>query len=433
METKNSKMFENFIKDSFENHEVAYDAKEWSIFEKKLDKALRNKLLNKIKYASLSTIIIASLVAIYFINNNKVIISDKSTNLNVKKEIIQTQPPIVSENKNPILEKNIETIKPEKLNATIVKNKTDKSVSIINNNQEPLNPIKEKVTKNDKDEKRIIEKEPQSKNNISSANENTNIQNLTIDANKIVACAEEEISFFSSITNKSFEYYWNFGDDNFSTIANPVHTYNESGSFDAKLTVKDIQNGMSYNASLSILVNSKPESKFDYEIVQEGLAYPQVKFLDKSSDALYWEWNFGDEKISYEQNPVHVYFINSDKKINVSLSAMNVNGCKSKVEKTLTFNNIFDIMAPNAFSPDGDGLNDYFIPKALEIYDIPFEMFIYDRAGKLIFNTKTKSNPWNGRNPQTGNQESGTFIWIVILKDNKGNDIKYGGTVSIIK
>ena len=432
METKNSKMFEKLIKDSFENHEVEFDPKDWPVFEKKFDKVLKNKLFNKFKYASIGTIIIAAIVAISFINSNTVVNSDNSIKQNQNKVLKQSNETKIIENQNLTLNDD-KTIKAIKKNIS-AKNKKSYSESVFSEKREAVNvPVTDKINKKDDDRTSVKEAKLQKQENKLTNNSKKIVQVLTIDVNKMIVCADEDIAFFPSINKQSCEYNWNFGDGSTSSKVNPVHTYKEAGSFDVKLTVRDNKIDTAFNASVSILVNSKPEAMFDFEIVKEGLAYPQVRFTDKSAEALYWEWNFGDEKISYEQNPTHAYFINSDKKINVSLSAMNVQGCKSKIEKTITFNNIFDLMAPNAFSPDGDGLNDYFMPKALEVYDIPFEMFIYDRAGTLIYNTKTKSKPWDGRISQTGLPETGTFIWIVILKDNNGNDIKYAGTVSIIK
>jgi len=434
METKNSKMFEKFIKDSFENHEVPYTSGEWSAFEKKFDKALKHHFFNKLKYVAIGTVIIASLVAVYFINSNNVNSPNTINKANSNSDLKNTNSQIIKESVN-----DSENSKQEQLiAANVVKKAVDKSVNNANSNKvESNNSVGEKIVKSDvrvAKVNKVSELENQNQNNNSVVSEKSSSQSLTIDVNKTVICESEEVSFFSSMTNPSYDYLWNFGDENSSTKLSPVHEFNTSGIFDVKLSVKDKSSGKVYNSSVVITVNRKPDSKFDYEVIQEGMAYPQVRFFDKSSEALNWEWKFGDEKISYEQNPLHVYFIHSDMRINVSMTAINVNGCKSKVEKTIDFKNVFDIMAPNAFSPDGDGLNDYFIPKALELYDIPFEMFIYDRAGALIFNTKTKSSPWDGRVAQTGLiPETGTFIWIVVLKDNKGKDIKYSGTVSIIK
>ncbi len=431
METKNSKMFEKFIKDSFDNFEVTYESKDWNAFEKKFDKALKKQFFNKLKlFSFMGSAIIIGILAIYTFNNsNKTSESFAINNHSLSPNITATHNIThTAENITETTNNNTTKIISEQTKKPSTKIPTQEprtnNTEIIKNN---------KTTESDIKEENIDLKN--TNNNTETIIENSNkILNLSIDANKLIVCLGEEIAFYPSVKGNNYQYKWHFGDENLSTSTNPIHTYNKPGNFNISLSLTDINTNIVYNATTSVLVNKTPESNFDYEITQEGLAYPQVKFFDKSQDALHWEWHFGDGKISYEQNPLHVYFLSNDKDINVTLSTTNVFGCQNKTEKNLTFSNVFDIMAPNAFSPDGDGLNDYFLPKALEIYDIPFEMFIYDRAGTLIFNTKSKSYPWDGRIAQSGIiPESGTFIWIVIMKNKNGNDVKYGGTVSIIK
>ena len=59
----------------------------------------------------------------------------------------------------------------------------------------------------------------------------------------------------------------------------------------------------------------------------------------------------------------------------------------------------YDLVLPNAFSPDGDGLNDEFgIPEALfdQINDDLFSIHVYNRWGTLVFTSYDKHFRWNG-------------------------------------
>jgi gliding motility-associated-like protein len=73
-----------------------------------------------------------------------------------------------------------------------------------------------------------------------------------------------------------------------------------------------------------------------------------------------------------------------------------------------------DIYVPNAFSPNGDGLNDtWFIP-ALRAYS-EFTVSVYNRYGQLIFHTKNMVKPWDG----TFNgrpQPPSAYVYIVDIK-----------------
>ena len=421
-------MFEKFIKDSFDNYEAAYDPKDWPVFENKLNQAVKARFFNKIKiFSIIGSAIIVGVAALYFLNNNQS--TDNSTplkgNTTSYNQTVNVQPPVTANDNQTI--KN----SPSLLNNNTYSTTSNISTPVISSKEQLVSVNEEAIKKPDnlKNEEQEVQTSVVNSRPVLPSETLT----LSIDANKVVACAEEEVSFFSSVKGQNYTYVWNFGDDNTSSIANPSHAFNKAGSYDVRLALTDKNTNAIYNATIAVVVNKKPEANFEYEITQEGLAYPQVRFYDKSSDAMHWEWHFGDGKVSYDQNPQHVYFINSDKKINVSLSATSVSGCKSRAEKALTFTNVFDLMAPNAFSPDGDGLNDFFMPKALELYDISFEMFIYDRSGTMVFTSKSKSNPWDGRIGTSGIiPESGTYVWIVILKDKSGNNIKYSGTVSIV-
>ena len=52
------------------------------------------------------------------------------------------------------------------------------------------------------------------------------------------------------------------------------------------------------------------------------------------------------------------------------------------------------IFVPNAFTPDGDGLNDRVFVRGSEITDVEFA--IYDRWGELVFQTSSQNTGWDG-------------------------------------
>ncbi|MCK4570000.1 MAG: gliding motility-associated C-terminal domain-containing protein, partial [Bacteroidales bacterium] len=76
------------------------------------------------------------------------------------------------------------------------------------------------------------------------------------------------------------------------------------------------------------------------------------------------------------------------------------------------------IAAPNAFTPNADGLNDVFMIKAENISN--FKMYIYDRWGTQIYESSVLEEGWNG--DFKGSQApTGAYVWLVIYDIGMGD------------
>jgi gliding motility-associated-like protein len=89
---------------------------------------------------------------------------------------------------------------------------------------------------------------------------------------------------------------------------------------------------------------------------------------------------------------------------------------------------------PNAFSPDGDGENDYFFPRQyLSQGVIAFSMNIFNRWGQKVFETtSTTGRGWDGRFNDK-EQPMGVYIYNITVKYKNGRDEKYTGNVTLIR
>jgi len=86
------------------------------------------------------------------------------------------------------------------------------------------------------------------------------------------------------------------------------------------------------------------------------------------------------------------------------------------------------VIVPNAFSPNNDGINDFWDIRALETYP-QSTLFVYDRYGQQVFQSTGYSKPWNG----TYNGSAlppGTYYYIIDLKNNTP---KISGWVVIVR
>jgi PKD repeat protein len=135
------------------------------------------------------------------------------------------------------------------------------------------------------------------------------------------ACSNTQIALYDSSTNAS-TWYWNFGDGNNSNQQNPVHVYlSDLPNYIITLTVADTV-GCTSSLSTSIFANSiSPIIASETEIC----GYDSVHFSTSLQDYVLYEWNFGDNTISTDQNPTHLY--TSEGNFPVSLTVTDISGC----------------------------------------------------------------------------------------------------------
>ena len=110
-------------------------------------------------------------------------------------------------------------------------------------------------------------------------------------------------------------------------------------------------------------------------------------------------------------------------------------GCKASLCKDISVIGELTLFIPNAFSPDGDGLNDEFYPIILDA-DISFyHLMIFDRGGELVFETKDPNARWNGDNFHAGRpSRPGTYPYKIITRDRFGLTAReYNGFVNLLR
>lgn len=78
----------------------------------------------------------------------------------------------------------------------------------------------------------------------------------------------------------------------------------------------------------------------------------------------------------------------------VALVVKSDNSCTDTLLRPIVVGEDFGIYVSNAFTSNGDGLNDVFQPKGFGI--VKYELVIFDRWGGQLFHTNTFEEGWNG-------------------------------------
>jgi gliding motility-associated-like protein len=105
-------------------------------------------------------------------------------------------------------------------------------------------------------------------------------------------------------------------------------------------------------------------------------------------------------------------------------------GCKDTIVKPVVVNEGFNIYVPNAFSPNGDGHNDFFQPKGYGI--VKYNLVVFDRWGERLFSTDQFENGWDGKYKGQVCKDD-TYIWKIVLTGADDKRRELAGTVTIIQ
>ena len=133
-------------------------------------------------------------------------------------------------------------------------------------------------------------------------------------------CADLQVAFTDNSIGNIDNWAWTFegGTPATSTEQNPVVTYQQSGTYSVTLTVSNAVNQMTIEEVAYIMVEEGPSAGFD---ITTSLGQSTVGFTNTSTNAVSYQWDFGDGSTSSELNPNHTYTM--DGTYTVQLTALN--------------------------------------------------------------------------------------------------------------
>ncbi len=180
-----------------------------------------------------------------------------------------------------------------------------------------------------------------------------------------------------------------------------------------------------------IWVHPKPLSAFEVDYPVALLEHSTITYTNLSEFASYYFWDFGDNFTSVEENPQHTFTELGE--FNNLLFAESEFSCKDTSEfliKILPFS----VFTPNAFRPDSPiEENRTFMPVGVGADPTRFDLQIYDRWGKIVFETNSPDNPWDGKTKGGENASMGNYIWISHYYDIQGFEHNQKGQVVLVR
>ena len=252
------------------------------------------------------------------------------------------------------------------------------------------------------------------------------------------ACHPATIIYKNTSPKQGFDCVWDFGNGiQFNSCLEAPSIYNRPGDYNVTLALSD-EFGCRDSLIRASFVNvlRSPLPIFDWEPKKPTTQNPDVQFIDQSLiDITEWEWTFGSFGTSNEQHPKVSFPETHKDRYPVKLTVKGENGCASDTIYTVEIGPEFSLYIPKAFSPNGDGINDVFIPIGKGIDPEEFQMFIYNRWGELIFGSDNPSIGWDGTDSRSGEiMKAGVYPYRFLIGDTFGEKERheYRGTVTIV-
>lgn len=229
---------------------------------------------------------------------------------------------------------------------------------------------------------------------------------------------------------------WDFGDGT-GTVAGcgaQNHVYTQPGCYDVSLTVTSPFGCVGDSTFTNyICVFPDPIADFSWNPLTPTVLDYVVNFNDQSTNAINFSWDFAGMGTSTNQNPSFEFENVAPGDYLVCLNVVSPDGCVDDTCKYVTIYDEYLLYVPNAFTPDGDGINDVFLPVINGVDPDSYEFMIFNRWGELIFETDVINRAWDGTYKGKPSQQD-VYVWKIKARDQlRGEQKVYYGHVSLLR
>ena len=250
---------------------------------------------------------------------------------------------------------------------------------------------------------------------------------IQVEAGDKKCLGDNNYASINIVGSSEYEYLWEgprtYRTDSINAMA---------GEF-FNVTITDKETGCKKDTSIKI--PGYPNVKANFIVNPNLECIPSdrknVNFIDLSSNATTGVWDFGTgDSVSYVYGENPNYEFQESGYYVVKLIVQNEGGCEDEFERTICVKDIRPVFVADAFTPNGDGVNDVLHVKGEGFNDFWFG--IYNKYGRLVFESSNINKGWNG--DYNGKPaEAGVYVYVVSVRmiNNESSTVK--GNVSLIR
>ena len=253
------------------------------------------------------------------------------------------------------------------------------------------------------------------------------------------SCSQNDTVYYSHDGNNStLSWNWTFYNSSQSNLQNPspvVYNYNGVNYTFLKVFNKECSDTATEPITIAL-----PDFKARFDATQYVCPADAAVFTNTSIGNIgNYYWDLGNGNSSTLQNPPNQTYLSTPatglKEYTIQLIIEDTSyglHCYDTTTRIVTSVPGCLIAVPSAFTPNGDGLNDYLYPlNGYKAKNLEFKVF--NRWGQMVFETTDWTIKWDGTvNGQK--QNPGTYVWELQYTDgNTGKKVAQKGTVVLIR
>jgi gliding motility-associated-like protein len=244
--------------------------------------------------------------------------------------------------------------------------------------------------------------------------------NANFTSNLNYGCINDEVTFTHNGANNVNKWQWSFEGVNGATTQSTTRIYSSTGGKNIGLIVS---NGVCADtANSTILLPEKSVAKF---ITQPELCPDDIASFENLSTGsiISYAWDFGNGATSNLPIPPgqrYTIFGNQTRQnFTAKLTITDRFNCSYTASQNLLAAASCTIYFPTAFTPNNDGLNDFFY--AINAFAVRnFNFRVFNRFGNLVFKSSNKNDKWDG-GFKGAPAEAGNYVWFADYFDVKLN------------
>ena len=247
-------------------------------------------------------------------------------------------------------------------------------------------------------------------------------------------CTPQKVSFnnLSFPIDSTYDIKWTFGDSGTSKAVSPTYTYNTAGVYSVHIDITS-PIGCKTSKSFPNLINVLQGTKADFAFSPQHVTSlnKTVTFIDKSTFASRWSWNFALKGVSFFENPTYTFRDTGLQKVQLVASNQY---CNDTAVQYIDVEPIVSYFLPNAFTPNDDAVNDLYKGAGHLDGMLNFKMQIWNRWGELIFITTNPSEGWNGRKNNSGEPSpADVYMCVVTYVTPRGQEKELRSYATLVR